>query len=82
MRCSASGSECAPMSKATKQTLNITPEDVGHTLMVAETVENGFARSQAADSSATVVVPNPPPVAAVHQKPAHDHRGRRTEPHS
>ena len=61
MRCSASGSECSAMSKATKQTLNITPKDVGHTLMVAETVENGFARSQASDSAATVVVPKPPP---------------------
>ena len=57
------------MSKATKQTLNITPKDVGHTLVVAETVENGFARSQAADSAATVVVPKPPPVAAVHKSP-------------
>ncbi len=61
LRCSASGQECAPMSKATKQTLNITAKDVGHTLMVSESVENGFARSQAVDSIATVVVPIPPP---------------------
>ncbi len=61
LRCSASGQECAPMSKATKQTLNITPKDVGHALVVSESVENGFARSTAVDSTATVAVPAPPP---------------------
>jgi alpha-tubulin suppressor-like RCC1 family protein len=61
MRCSAAGQECSTMSKATKQTLNITPKDVGHTLKVSESVENGFARSQAVDSPLTVVVPTPPP---------------------
>ena len=61
MRCSASGQECTAMSKATKQTLNINPKDVGHTLEVSESVENGFARSQAVNSAVTVVVPTPPP---------------------
>ena len=61
MRCSPSGQECTSMSKATKQTLNITTKDVGHTLIVSESVENGFARSQAVNSAATVVVPIPPP---------------------
>jgi len=61
LRCSAIGQECTNINKGTKQTLNITPKLVGHTLVVAESVENGFARSQAVDSSPTVVVPVPPP---------------------
>ncbi len=61
LRCSASGTECAAIAKGAKQTLNVTHKDVGHTLLVAESVENGFARSQAVDSAATVVVPTPPP---------------------
>ncbi|HUH80789.1 MAG TPA: IPT/TIG domain-containing protein [Solirubrobacteraceae bacterium] len=69
MRCSALGQECANISKGTKQKLNITPKDVGHTLVVAESVENGFARSEAVDSSPTVVVPVPPPEPPSTQSP-------------
>jgi alpha-tubulin suppressor-like RCC1 family protein len=59
-RCSSSGTECSPISKGTKQTHPVSPKDVGHTLLVTETVENGFARSAAASSVHTTVVPVPP----------------------
>ena len=69
------------MSKATKQTLNITPKDVGHTLVVSESVENGFARSQAVELRRDRRGARPAAGTAVDEKPPDDHRRRRTEPH-
>jgi alpha-tubulin suppressor-like RCC1 family protein len=61
LRCGATGSGCGAIAGATKKTYKLEAEDVGHTLAVAETVENGVGRSAPASSAATAVVPVPPP---------------------
>ena len=61
MRCDSSGHNCNPISGAEKTTYTIAPEDVGHTLEVSETAYNDVGASGAVSSSATEVVPNPPP---------------------
>lgn len=60
LRCEAGGGGCVAIAGASRQTYTLGPEDVGHTIEVGETVENGVGRSQAADSAASAVVPTPP----------------------
>ena len=55
------GSGCAAIAGATKKTYKLEPEDVGHALLVSETVENAVGRSAPATSLATLAVPVPPP---------------------
>jgi RHS repeat-associated protein len=55
-RCSASGSECVAIEKATEASYVSTGEDVGHRLRVAETAGNSGGPSKAAMSGLTAVV--------------------------
>ncbi len=60
LRCGAAGGGCTAIAGATKKTYKLEPEDVGHALIVSETVENTVARSAPATSLPTLAVPSPP----------------------
>ncbi len=61
LRCSAAGGGCTAIAGATKKTYKLETEDVGHALIVSETVENAVGRSAPATSLPTLAVPVPPP---------------------
>ncbi|HTY97395.1 MAG TPA: IPT/TIG domain-containing protein, partial [Solirubrobacteraceae bacterium] len=61
LRCDSSGQNCSPITGAERLTYTLTPEDVGHTIEISETAYNDVGASQSADSTATGVVPTPPP---------------------
>ncbi len=61
LRCSATGSGCTAITGATKKTYKLEGQDVGHALLVSETVENAVGRSAPAASLPTLAVPVPPP---------------------
>ena len=69
LRCSGVGRFCSPIAGADKQTFTLGVEDVGATIEVSESVENGVARSASADSAPTEVVPTPPGSAPVASAP-------------
>jgi hypothetical protein len=53
--CDASGAGCAPIPRATAQTYQLTPADVGHTVVVQETASDNGATSSAASVPTGVV---------------------------
>ncbi len=60
LRCEPGGGGCGAITAATGSNYTISPGDVGHSLEVSETTENGVGRSEAAFSAASETVPVPP----------------------
>ncbi len=63
LRCAPGGGSCVEIEGAANETYALGPEDVGHAIKVAESVENGVGRSAEVDSAASETVPTPPPSA-------------------
>ena len=61
LRCDSNAQNCNPITGAERISYTLTPEDVGHTLEISETAYNDVGAGQSADSTATEVVPTPPP---------------------
>lgn len=59
-RCASGGGSCVAISGDTRSVYVIGPEDVGHSLEVSETTENGVGTSHPVDSAPTEAVPVPP----------------------
>ncbi len=69
LRCDTGGHNCDPITGAERQSYTLTPEDVGHTLVISETAYNDVGAGQAAESAASEIVPNPPPSPPEAQSP-------------
>ncbi|HWY91111.1 MAG TPA: carboxypeptidase regulatory-like domain-containing protein [Solirubrobacteraceae bacterium] len=61
-RCSAGGTECAPIGGASAPTYVLTSADVGHKLVVVETANNAGGASKPQASAATAIIGPPVPV--------------------
>ena len=61
-RCSATGTECAPIGGATEQTYVLSLADVGHKLVVVETASNAGGAGKPQASALTAVIGPPVPI--------------------